>query len=157
MASHHTVQNLHAETLSTGDISVTGNLLMKGVTVITPEKGTYVKIGLLSPGAIIAPLTALDQVTLMFPEHSTDGQLMFISFTQDVKQVFFTNSNFANASVLGPNVKAGDNVCLFYHGKTGKWYKLFGYTSGTTGAPGTAKLSHSHEDGCCEHDHSHEE
>lgn len=107
------------------NLAVTGNLILKGVTVVTPKTANKIKIGTLA-GVIIAPRTALDQVTIMFPQKKTDGQVMFLSFTQDVKSVTFTNAKFANGSLLGPSVKAGDSITLFYNAEMDKWYKLSG-------------------------------
>jgi|SRR6478609_1363870 len=107
-------------------LTVGGNLTLKGVAVVNPKVGNKIKIGTIAPGVIVAPKGPLDEVTIIFPSKTTDGQVMFISFTQDVKNVIFTNAKFANGSVLGPTVKAGDSITLFYHGKTDKWYKLSG-------------------------------
>ena len=111
---------------SVNNLTVGGNLLLKGVAVVNPKGGNKVKVGSIAPGVIIAPMAPLDEVTIIFPSVVKDGQVMFISFTQDVKNVIFTNATFANGSIIGPSVKAGDSITLFYHAKTDKWYKLSG-------------------------------
>jgi hypothetical protein len=120
----NTVTQLNAETVLTNELQITGNFVLKGVVVVTPKSGNRIKIGTVSPGVIIAPNGPLHDVTIIFPEQVSDGQIMFISFTQDVKRVHFTNGNFANKATLGPSVSAGDSITLFYHGDTGKWFKL---------------------------------
>ena len=96
---------------------------MKGLTVSSPPSGSSVKVNLVSPGVIIAPSGPLAEVTLIFPTTATDGQIMSITFTQDVAKLTFTNSNFAHMSVIGPAVHAGDGVTLVFHGETNKWYR----------------------------------
>lgn len=108
------------------NLAIGGNLILKGVAVVTPKTANKVMIGTIAPGVIVAPSAPLDEVTLMFPKKVNDGQVMFLSFTQDVKKVNFTNAKFANGSLLGPSVKAGDSITLFYNEKTDKWYKLSG-------------------------------
>ena len=112
--------------LNVNNLSLGGNLLLKGVAVVNPKTANKVKIGTIAPGVIVAPKAPLDEVTMMFPMNVQDGQVMFLSFTQDVKKVNYTNANFANGSILGPSVQAGDSITLFYHAKTDKWYKLSG-------------------------------
>lgn len=140
------VNTLAANALSTSELSINGNFVLRGVAVVSPKSGNKVKIGAIGHGVIVAPNGPLNDVTVIFPEKAIDGQIMFISFTQDVKKVTFTNGNFANKSTLGPVVKAGDSITLFYHEATGKWYKLAGGSSSTTG---TVKMdgSGSTEDG----------
>jgi hypothetical protein len=120
------IHTLSATNLHTSDLNVAGNLSLKGVAVVVPKSGNRIKIGTISPGLIVAPFTKLEEVDIIFPEKPVDGQIMFISFTQDVKKVTFSNSNFANKSTLGPVVKAGDSITLFFHSGTNKWYKLAG-------------------------------
>ncbi len=140
MSSQKIVQSLTASTVSTSDLNVTGSFVLKGVIIASPKSGTKAVVGAVSPGVIIAPHGPLTDCRIIFPERVTDGQVMFISFTQDCKKCIFSNGNFANKSVLGPVVKAGDSITLFYHGATDKWYKLAGGTSGAS----TTKLG---EDG----------
>src|SRR5690349_16586932 len=115
------VKELSASTLSTSDLNVNGNFVMKGVVVVSPRSGNKIKIGAIGHGVIVAPNGPLNDVTVVFPEHPKDGQVMFISFTQDVRRVTFANGNFANKSTLGPVVKGGDSITLFFHGQTNKW------------------------------------
>jgi len=99
---------------------------MEGVAVVTPRNRNVVKVGTISPGVIVAPQSPLDEVTIIFPQSPTDGQIMFLSFTQPINSVHFTNASFANGSLLGPSVKAGDSITLFFNAKTGKWFRLSG-------------------------------
>jgi hypothetical protein len=107
-------------------LAVGGNLILKGIAVIKPKTANKVKIGTIAPGVIVAPQGPLDEVTLVFPKKVVDGQVMFLSFTQDIKNVLFTNANFANGSLIGPSVKAGDSIALIYNAETNKWYKFSG-------------------------------
>lgn len=126
MSAQKIVQSVTANAIYTSELNVGGNFVLKGVTVQSPTSSTKVVIGAVSPGVIIAPKQPLNDVRIVFPKHVTDGQVMFVSFTQDVKKCTFTNANFANKSTLGPTIKAGDSITLFYHAQTDKWYKLSG-------------------------------
>lgn len=121
--------------VSTGSLDVSGSLALKGITVVSPQSGTAVKINLVAPGVIVAPSGGLTEATLVFPSQPLDGQIVFISFTQNVGKVIFTNGKFANASTLGPVVSAGDSIVLYYNGDTSKWYKLSGTSSSTAPSP----------------------
>lgn len=114
------------EILQTEDLHVGGNIVLKGVAVVTPLSGNKIKLGSIAPGVIIAPKNSLTELEVLFPSNVTDGQLLFISFTQDVEKVVFKNAKFANKSQLGPSVKAGDSITLFYNENSDKWYKLMG-------------------------------
>ena len=110
-------------------LHVSGNLFLKGVKVVSPLNGQNVSLNIEtgSPGIIVAPSSPIDSnVNIVFPNLVSDGQLLFISFTQDMQNVTFSNANFANKSVLGPIVSAGDSVMLFYNGASSKWYKISG-------------------------------
>jgi hypothetical protein len=113
------------------DLHVDGNFLLKGVAVVTPKEKQKVRIGTIAPGVIVAPVGPLKQTEVIFPPRVADGQVMFISFTQNVDNVVFTNAKFANGSSLGPKVKAGDSIALFYNEASDKWYKLTGGTNST--------------------------
>lgn len=129
--------------VSASDLHLHGNLVLKGVAVVNPKSSQKVKIGTISPGVIIAPKTPLKEVDIIFPKSVTDGQIMFLSFTQDIGTVNFVNAKFANKSSLS-SVKAGDTLTLFYHEGTDKWYKLSGGSSGgaaTSAAPDTTEGS----------------
>jgi hypothetical protein len=107
------------------DISVGGNLFLKGVAVVNPNSTNKVKIGTIAPGVIVAPKAPINEVTLLFPKRVHDGQVMFLSFTQDIRKILYTNAKFAHGSKLD-SVKAGDSIMIFYHAQTDKWYKLSG-------------------------------
>lgn len=110
------------------DVHVNSVLLMKGIQVETPANNNETTILLHGGGAIIAPVSPRKKIILAFPR-SADGHVMFISFTQDIDCVVFTNGNFANQSTIGPQVKAGDSITLFYHQKADKWFKIGGSTT----------------------------
>lgn len=135
MSSQKFIHDLTASSVSTSDLNVSGNFVLKGVAVVSPKSGNRIKIGAIAPGIIVAPMGPLEEVTVIFPQKVTDGQVMFISFTQNVKKVSFSNGKFAANSTIGPAVKGGDSITLFYHGASDKWYKLAGGTS----SGGTAK------------------
>jgi len=126
MSSQKVVNTLHATTVATQDMNIAGNLMLKGVAVVSPKDKQKVRIGAIAPGVIVAPNGPLKEVTIIFPVNVGDGQVMFLSFTQDVDNLVFTNAKFANGSTLGPKVKAGDTITLFYHEATNKWFKLAG-------------------------------
>lgn len=132
--------NLDAEVLSANNLDVTGSLNLKGITVVSPPSGSSVKLTLSAPGVIVAPSGGLAEVTLEFPAQPEDGQVMFVSFTQDVAKVKFVSGKFANVSTLGPLVSAGDSILLFYNSETGKWYKLSG-SNKQTAPPAPAPTS----------------
>lgn len=140
MSAQKLVQSLTASTLATNTLQVGGSFVLKGISIVSPKPGTVVKVGLAAPGVIIAPSGSLTEATLIFPSRPVDGQIMYISFTQDVGKLTFTNGKFANTSLLGPSAKAGDNITLYFDEKTGKWYKLAGNTH-TTPSPSLAKAS----------------
>ncbi len=127
--------NVEAQNLSANDVRVHENFLLKGIIVVSPKGGNKIQMGAISPGVIVAPSTPLNELTIIFPIHPEDGQVMFLSFTQDIKKVIFVNGNFANQSTLGPTVKAGDSIMLFFHSKTNKWYKVLGTTNTTPATP----------------------
>ncbi len=129
-------QNLDTQILNANAIDIGGSLSLKGITVVSPASGSNVKISVAAPGVIVAPSGGLSDVALQFPSNPSDGQVIFVSFTQDAAKVTFTNGKFANASVLGPVVSAGDSILIFYNGETGKWYKLSGSAKPST-ATGT--------------------
>lgn len=107
-------------------LHVSGNMVLKGVAIVSPKPGNKIRIGTVAPGVIIAPSGPLSEVTLLFPKNVADGQVMYLSFTQDVGNLIYSGANFANGSQLGPKVKAGDSITLLYDKKTDKWYKLAG-------------------------------
>lgn len=106
-------------------LNLGGNLILKGLAVVNPKNQNKVMIGTIAPGVIIAPKQPLDEVTLLFPKNVQDGQVMYLSFTQDVAKIIFSGANFANASTIA-KAKAGDNLALVYHEKSNKWYKFSG-------------------------------
>ena len=126
MSSQKLVHSLTASAVTTNSLQIGGNFLLKGISVVSPKAGSTVTLGLASPGVIIAPTGSLAAATLVFPSHPQDGQVMYISFSQDVGKLSFTNGKFANTSLLGPSAAAGDSITLFYHEASGKWYKLSG-------------------------------
>lgn len=128
MSANKIVQSVSANTVNTTSLNVSGNFVLKGVTIVTPLSGHKIKVGAIGTGVIIAPTTSLDEVTVLFPQNSVDGQIMFISFTQDVKNVIFANAVFANASLM-KTAKAGDSITLFFNQESNKWYKLGGSRS----------------------------
>ncbi len=123
--------NLETTTLTTNALDIGGSLSLKGITVVSPASGSSVNISVATPGVIVAPSGGLAEVNLQFPANPVDGQVVFVSFTQDAAKVSFTNGKFANASVLGPAVSAGDSILVFFNGETGKWYKLSGSSKTT--------------------------
>jgi hypothetical protein len=129
MSSQKLVHSLTANAVSTNNLQVGGNFNLTGITVVSPKPGSSVTLGLASPGIIVAPAGSLTAATLVFPSHPVNGQVMYISFSQDVGKLTFANGKFANTSLLGPSASAGDSITLFYHADTAKWYKLAGGTT----------------------------
>jgi len=99
--------------------------LLTGVSVFNPNNGDTINIG--DSGVVISPLGPLSgTLEVAFPESPQDGQVVHISFTQDVGNVYFTGGRFAAKSALSGKVLGGTTLTLFYHGGTNKWYKLSG-------------------------------
>ncbi len=97
---------------------------LRGVTV-SKVQGPRAKLGLIPPGCILAPEGKLEELTLVFPEHPVDGQLMFVTFSADVKKVTLTNA-VINEALFAKGAKAGQSFTLFFHQETHKWFKLYG-------------------------------
>ena len=138
MSSQKIVTSLTASNvINTSDLNVAGKFVLKGVSVFSPRNSKRVKIPIMSPGMILAPYGPLEEAVFIFPESEivADGTVMYITVLQDIKKVSFTNGNFANMSQLGPYVKAGDSITLFYHKPSDKWYKLAGSNSNSGAAP----------------------
>lgn len=128
MSTNRILQSVTASnSVTTHDLNVSGNVNLKGIKILTPKvASTPTKILIASPGCIIAPSTTLSDLTLIFPSKPNDGQIIYLSFTQDIKKVQFENGNFANKSTLGGNIIAGDTLQLLYNQESNKWYKIGG-------------------------------
>jgi hypothetical protein len=129
MSGQKIFHSVEAQNVSTNNLKIGGGLVLAGMNVFSGTNiGKKIKVPCIPPGVIVAPFKPLEQATIVFPETNRDGQIMFISFTQDVGKVAFENGNFANQSSF-TSAKAGDSITLFYNEPSNKWYKLAGGSS----------------------------
>ncbi|RKO94848.1 hypothetical protein BDK51DRAFT_34353 [Blyttiomyces helicus] len=129
MSSQKLVHSISANLVSTKDLNVFGAWVLKGINVVSPTTETYLIVNAAPPGVIIAPTSPLQEVVVKFPQNCADSTIIFVSFTQDVQNVVFSDGKFANKASIGPFVTAGDSITLFYNKSSNKWFKLSGSSS----------------------------
>jgi len=129
-------QVLHATHFSAGDsslqkASISGPLHLNGVQIKSPESGDCVYA--CGQGLIVAPKSTLGSLCICMPKAPCHGQVLYLSFTQDIKNISYKSPvSFANKSQLAC-AAAGDNITLIYNQEYNKWFKLTG--SGCSCAP----------------------
>lgn len=122
------VHDLRSTHLNLTNLTLSGDCLFKGVKVESPKSGDIVDIG--TQGLIVAPSGSLSKLTIAMPSSAQDGQVLYLSFTQDVELCeFLSLIQFSNKSLLGPVIKAGDCITLMYNKERNKWFKLCGCSS----------------------------
>jgi hypothetical protein len=120
---------LHATHLSAADsslqnVSVGGVFQLTGVQVQCPVSDDLVYVS--GQGSIIAPKSTLGSLTLCMPKNPCHGQVLYLSFTQSIKNISYKSLvSFAHKSQLS-SAQAGDNIVIMYDQNLNKWLKLSG-------------------------------
>ena len=129
---------LNTTTSNTGSIVVNNVFSLQGVGIESPRSGDTVQVG--SQGLIVAPVDTLGSLVVKMPDSAIDGQVLYLSFSQDIKKVSFVSTlNMANKSSV-TFVHAGDTLSLIFNEKLNKWFKLSGSncTCAATATPAVA-------------------
>jgi hypothetical protein len=119
-----TANSFTAQKANLTDACFEQKIVYNGVSFESPLSGSQVESG--SQGLVVCPGGTLSKLTVNFPHSPLHGQVLTLSFTQNVVNlVLSTTHGFAHKSNL-TSAKAGNSQTFIFNSSNNKWFKFGG-------------------------------